>query len=212
MEARGVTRVRVAVIASGGGSNLGAILAYLDSLGDERAADVTLVVSDKPHAGALERARARDIPAVVCAPTELLAILREHAIGLVVLAGYLRFVPAEVTTAFRGRILNIHPSLLPAHGGRGMYGERVHAAVIAAGDRESGATVHFVDEIYDHGAVIAQERVPVMPGDDAHSLARRVLAAEHSLYPRIVNDLARSLGSARDASTQAIRAPETHTS
>ncbi|MFI5246760.1 MAG: formyltransferase family protein, partial [Gemmatimonadales bacterium] len=104
--------------------------------------------------------------------------------------GYLRLVPPEVTERWRGRIVNIHPALLPRFGGPGMYGRRVHEAVIAAGDRESGATVHHVDHVYDRGAIIAQERVPVEPGDTPDSLAARVLAAEHRLYPRTIQVLA----------------------
>ena len=102
------------------------------------------------------------------------------------LAGYLKLVPPEVVAAYRGRIINIHPALLPKHGGPGMYGERVHAAVLAAGDTESGATVHLVDEAYDRGAILGQARVPVQPGDTPGSLALRVLAAEHRLLPAAV--------------------------
>jgi folate-dependent phosphoribosylglycinamide formyltransferase PurN len=105
---------------------------------------------------------------------------------LVVLAGYLKLVPAPVIEAYRGRIINIHPALLPAFGGKGMYGHRVHEAVLASGARESGASVHLVDEVYDRGPVLAQARVPVLPGDDAERLAARVLEAEHRLLPAAV--------------------------
>ena len=120
----------------------------------------------------------------------LLALLREHQIEVLVLAGYLALVPAAVTRAYRGKIVNVHPALLPAFGGPGMYGKHAHTAVLAAGARISGATVHFVDEVYDHGAVIAQWRVPVRAGDDERSLAARVLRAEHLLFPRVVQALA----------------------
>jgi formyltetrahydrofolate-dependent phosphoribosylglycinamide formyltransferase len=130
--------------------------------------------------------------------TGMLALLARHAVDLVVLAGYLRFVPAEVTRSYRGRIVNIHPALLPAFGGAGMYGHRVHEAVIARGARVSGATVHFVDEEYDHGPIIAQWPVPVFGHDSAATLAQRVLAVEHALYPRVVQQLAEGIISLGD--------------
>jgi len=123
---------------------------------------------------------------------ELLAALGDA--HLVVLAGYLKLVPGAVVSRFRGRMINIHPALLPEFGGPGMYGPRVHEAVLASGARESGATVHFVDEQFDRGAIIAQERVPVMKGDTPETLAARVLEAEHRLLPRIVLELARRMG------------------
>ena len=183
-------RKRIAVLASGGGSNLQAILDYFDSLGDARSGDVVVVISDKPTAGALDRTRARGIPAVVSAPDKVGDVLEEYDVDIVALAGYLRFVPTEVTRRYRGRMINVHPALLPKFGGKGMYGERVHAAVIAAGETESGPTVHFVDDVYDHGAIIAQSTVPVYVDDIPHSLAQRVLAEEHKLFPRVLNDLA----------------------
>ena len=186
---------RVAVLASGGGSNLQALLEYLDSPGRARAAEVTLVASDRAGAGALERAHGRGITAcaldAVARGSGLLALLESHSIDLVALAGYLRLVPNEVTRAYRGRIVNVHPALLPAFGGPGMYGERVHAAVLASGARVSGVTVHFVDEVYDRGAIIAQWPVPVVAGDTPLSLAARVLAVEHLLYPRTIHAVAR---------------------
>ena len=189
-------KARLAVLASGSGSNLQAILDHLDTLGERRAADVVLVASDRPAAGALERARARGIPTALLATSAhpegapLLATLRDAQVDDVVLAGYLRLVPADVVRAYAGRIVNVHPALLPAFGGPGMYGHRVHEAVLAAGAGESGPTVHFVDERFDHGAVIAQWTVPVEPGDTPDSLAARVLRVEHLLYPRVVQALA----------------------
>ena len=189
--------VRMAVLASGGGSNLQAILEHLDTIGAARAADVVLVASNRPDAGALERARARDIAtAVIERPADgpaLRALLESHDVSLVVLAGYLKLVPPEVTRHWRGRIVNIHPALLPKFGGPGMYGRRVHEAVIAAGESESGATVHQVDDAYDRGAIIAQARVPVEPGDTPDSLGARVLMAEHRLYPSTLHALAVAL-------------------
>lgn len=189
-----MTPRRIAVLASGGGSNLGALFDHLDALGADAPAVVALVASDKPTAGALTRATAHAVPAAVIAhPADgpaLLALLREHAIDLVVLAGYLKLVPADVTEAFAGRIVNVHPALLPRHGGHGMYGARVHRAVLAAGDTESGATVHLVDAAYDRGPAIVQAQVPVEAGDTADALAARVLRGEHFVLPRAVAALA----------------------
>jgi len=184
------------VLASGGGSNLQAILDHLAALGEARHADVVLVASNRPDAGALTRAERAGISRVVLrsphAPhgAELDAALAAHGVELVALAGYMRLVPPEVTAAFRGRMLNVHPALLPEFGGPGMYGPRVHRAVLQAGAALSGPSVHFVDEVYDHGALIAQWPVPVLSGDDEHSLAARVLRAEHLLYPRVVDAVA----------------------
>jgi phosphoribosylglycinamide formyltransferase 1 len=191
-----VTRARIAVLASGGGSNLQAILDHLAALGDARHGDVVLVASNRPDAGALARAARIGIARVVLrsphAPDglELGAALAAHDAELVALAGYMRLVPPEVTAAYRGRMLNVHPALLPEFGGPGMYGPRVHRAVVEAGAALSGPSVHFVDEVYDHGALIAQWPVPVRADDDAHSLAARVLRAEHLLYPRVIDAVA----------------------
>jgi formyltetrahydrofolate-dependent phosphoribosylglycinamide formyltransferase len=179
--------MQIAVAVSGRGSNLEALL---QALGPDAPARVALVLSDRRDAGALQRAVARRVPTLVLEdpadPLEWLRALEHHRVDLVVLAGYLRLVPAGVTTRYRDRILNIHPALLPAFGGRGMYGRRVHEAVLASGARESGATVHLVDEEYDRGAILAQARVPVLPGDDPERLAARVLEAEHRLLPAVV--------------------------
>ena len=185
--------VRVAVLVSGGGTNLQALL---DALHDSPLARVARVISSRADAGALERARRASVPTAVLRdpgdPAELLAALGDAQ--LVVLAGYLKLVPAAVVSRFRGRMINIHPALLPEFGGPGMYGQRVHDAVLASGATESGATVHIVDEEFDRGKIIAQERVPVRPGDTPDSLAARVLEAEHRLLPRVVLDLAKRIG------------------
>ena len=184
--------VRVAVFVSGGGTNLQALL---DALHDSPVARVTRVISSRPDAGALARARRAGVPTTVLRdpsdPTEVQSALADAQ--LVVLAGYLKLVHASVVARFRGRIINIHPALLPDFGGPGMYGQRVHEAVLASGAKESGATVHFVDEAFDRGAIIAQERVPVRQGDTAETLAARVLEAEHRLLPKVVLDLARRI-------------------
>jgi phosphoribosylglycinamide formyltransferase 1 len=179
--------MRVAVAVSGRGSNLEALL---HALGPAAPARVVLVLSDRPDARALERAREHGVPAEVLSlpadAAEWLVRLERHRADLVVLAGYLKLVPAPVITRFRDRILNIHPALLPAFGGKGMYGLRVHEAVLASGARESGATVHLVDEAYDRGAVLGQARVPVLPDDTPDRLAARVLEVEHRLLPAAV--------------------------
>jgi phosphoribosylglycinamide formyltransferase 1 len=191
-----VTRARIAVLASGGGSNLQALVDHLAACGDARAGDVVLVASDRPASGALSRAARAGVQTGVIrsrfAPDgEFLdALLERHRADLVVLAGYLQLVPVDVTRAYHGRMLNVHPAPLPAFGGAGMYGARVHRSVVAAGAMVSGPTVHFVDEEYDHGATIAHWPVPVLTTDDDHTLAARVLRAEHALFPRVVNAVA----------------------
>lgn len=185
---------RVAVLASGSGSNLQAIVDHQSALGASAAAQVVLVASDHANAGALSRARSAGITAVAldrtARTTGLAAILAAHRVELVVLAGYLRLVPPDVVAHYRGRILNVHPALLPAFGGPGMFGHHVHEAVIASGTSLTGPTVHFVDERYDEGPVIAQTPVPVRSGDTPDALAQRVLDAEHDLYPRVVEAVA----------------------
>lgn len=179
--------MRIAVAISGGGSNLQALL---DALPAGSPARVALVLSNTAKAGGLGRAEARGVATVVLQDpadgAEWQRHLTEHGIDLLVLAGYLKLVPSTVIAAYRRRILNIHPSLLPAFGGAGMYGKRVHEAVLAAGVAESGCTVHFVDEVYDRGEILSQARVAVLPGDTAESLAARVLISEHQLLPRVV--------------------------
>lgn len=187
------SRPRLAVLASGGGSNLQAIHDDLRQRGAAAPIDLALVVSDRAAAGALERARGWQVPAVhlpQASRDTLGSLLAEHQITHVALAGYLRLIPAEVVRAFAGRMVNVHPALLPAFGGPGMYGHRVHEAVIAAGVRVSGPTVHFVTEQYDAGAIIAQWPVPVHSHDTPDSLAARVLAVEHRLYPWCIAALA----------------------
>jgi formyltetrahydrofolate-dependent phosphoribosylglycinamide formyltransferase len=179
--------MRVAVAVSGRGSNLEALLRALVA---DAPARVVLVVSNRADAAALDRARDHGVPAEVLLnpadANEWLESLARHRVDLLVLAGYLKLVPAAVIARYRDRILNVHPALLPAFGGRGMYGHHVHEAVLASGARESGATVHLVDEVYDRGRTLAQARVPVLTGDTAETLAARVLVVEHRLLPAVV--------------------------
>ena len=151
------------------------------------------VVSSRPDAGALERARRAGVPTTVLAdPGDADELLRALAgADLVVLAGYMKRVPPAVVARFRLRMINIHPALLPGFGGAGMYGRRVHEQVLATGATISGATVHYVDEEYDHGPIIAQWPVPVRPDDTPETLAARVLEVEHRLLPLVVTTLAR---------------------
>lgn len=182
-----VTPVRVAVLASGGGTNLQALLDGLNGAKNQ-AARVSRVISNRSDAGALDRGRQAGVPTYALSdPTNADEYL--EAIGdaqLVVLAGYLKLVPSAVVSRFDWRMINIHPALLPEFGGPGMYGLKVHQAVLAAGKKESGASVHYVTEEYDRGEVIARARVPVLPGDTAERLAARVLTAEHRLLPHVV--------------------------
>jgi formyltetrahydrofolate-dependent phosphoribosylglycinamide formyltransferase len=185
-----VTPVRVAVLASGGGTNLQALLDALNGAGSHTAR-VARVISNRNDAGALERARRAGVPAVTLSdPTNAQEYL--DALGdaqLVALTGYLKLIPAPVVSRYEWRMINIHPALLPEFGGPGMYGIRVHEAVLAAGRKESGASVHYVTDEYDRGEVIAQARVPVLAGDTASALAARVLTAEHRLLPHVVSVL-----------------------
>jgi phosphoribosylglycinamide formyltransferase-1 len=195
---------RIAVLASGSGSNLGALLDYFEAT--PGAARVSFVASDKKDAGALQRAGERRVPsAVIADPSDgdaLTQLLESHGTDILVLAGYLKLVPLRATVRFGGAVVNVHPALLPFHGGPGMYGKRVHRAVLAAGEKESGATVHFVDAQYDHGAPIAWARVPVEPGDTPETLAARVLRGEHYALPRVVHAMA--IGAIRLAGSGAV--------
>ena len=184
---------RIAVLASGGGTNLQAILDHFTSIANP-AGTIVLVASNREKCGALDRARNAGIPTEIFDAsddgTALLTLLDNTAVDLAVLAGYLKHIPERVIARYHGRIINIHPGLLPDFGGPGMYGSRVHAAVLASGATSTGLTVHFVDDEYDHGPVIAQWRVRVKIDDTAESLAERVLSAEHLVYPRVVDMVA----------------------
>ncbi|HXG43167.1 MAG TPA: phosphoribosylglycinamide formyltransferase [Gemmatimonadales bacterium] len=185
--------MRLAVCVSGRGSNLNALV---ETLRGSVEAEVAVVLSDRAEAPALAVARAAGIPAESLSDyrdaEEWLRRLAEHRVDLIVLAGYLKLVPAPVIAAYRDRIINIHPALLPAFGGRGMYGRKVHEAVLRSGASESGATVHLVTEEYDRGPILAQARVPVLPGDTPETLAARVLQVEHRLLPAVVLAAARA--------------------
>ncbi len=192
-------RARLAVLLSGSGRTLENLLEHIAA--GSLPATVCGVVSSRRDVRGVEVAAAAGLPVTVRrrrdfadAAAHNAAIarwLRPRRPQIIALAGYLCWF--QRPPWFTGPVVNIHPALLPAHGGRGMYGDRVHAAVLAAGERESGCTVHHVDAIYDHGAIIAQQRVPVAADDDVASLAARVFAAECALYPRVLADLAREV-------------------
>jgi phosphoribosylglycinamide formyltransferase-1 len=183
--------MNIAVFASGRGSNFRAILQAIHQ--GRIPARVCAVISDNPNAGALELARASAIPAFhqsqrqVSSETEyisrLLETLEQHEAAFIALAGYVKRIPNAVVGRFRDKIVNIHPALLPAFGGKGMYGIRVHEAVIAAGVKISGATVHLVNEEYDRGPIVMQKPVEVRADDTPETLAARVLSIEHEIYP-----------------------------
>ena len=191
--------MNIAVFASGHGSNFAAILDAIRS--GSLPARACLLISNRSDAGAHDVARAQRIPTVHCSRQQfasdaefsdaMLALLRKHDADMVALAGYLKRVPVPVVAAFRQQIVNIHPALLPAFGGHGMFGHRVHEAVLASGAKVSGATVHLVDEEYDRGPIVAQRCVQVLPDDTPETLAARVLTVEHILYPETLAAFAR---------------------
>ncbi|HUP50835.1 MAG TPA: phosphoribosylglycinamide formyltransferase [Longimicrobiales bacterium] len=197
-------KLRTAVLASGGGSNFQALL---DHQSPSRSWEIVLLVTDRPDAGATLRAHAAGVAVAIVSPgsrepaeiaREMLDVLDGHGVELVLLAGYLKLVPRAVVERYRQRILNIHPALLPKFGGKGMYGLRVHQAVLEASEAESGATVHLVDEDYDRGRVIAQRRIPVREGDTPETLAARVLAVEHELYPAAVDHVTEAIAAGEE--------------
>jgi phosphoribosylglycinamide formyltransferase-1 len=184
--------MRLTVFASGGGTNFQRILDAIDQ--GRLDAEPVGLITNRADAGARERAERHGIPADVVDPDAfsdpadfgraLLDLLGDRDTSFVALAGFMRKIPANVVDAYRGAMVNIHPALLPAFGGKGMYGMNVHRAVIEYGVHWSGATVHLVDEAYDHGPIVLQEPVPVYPDDTPESLAERVLAVEHRIYPK----------------------------
>lgn len=192
--------LKVAVCVSGGGTNLQAILDGIES-GSITNTGIRLVISNKPGVYALERAAKKEIPTAVLVPKEyesreafgeaLIETLKNAAIDLVVLAGYLVILPENFVRAYQGRIINIHPSLIPSHCGPGYYGLRVHESVLARGNKVTGATVHFVDEGTDSGPIIAQKAVEVGQDDTPEILQRRVMEqAEWVILPRVIDWIA----------------------
>ena len=191
-------RIRLGCLASGSGTNLQAIIDAAAS--GELHADVAVVISNNSTSGALQRVRKTGIPGFHLSGAThpeaagldraILATLQEHKVDVVVLAGYMKMLGPTVLSRYEGRVLNVHPALLPKFGGQGMYGRRVHEAVLASGESVTGATVHVVDAEYDHGPVVAQHEVPVLPNDTAESLSARVLEREHELLVETLQKVA----------------------
>ncbi|MDR2885731.1 MAG: phosphoribosylglycinamide formyltransferase [Rikenellaceae bacterium] len=186
----------IAIFASGSGSNAQKIIEHFAA---SDVARVTLVLANNPAAYVLDRARAAGVEAVVFDraqwrdDTYIINRLREAAIDYIVLAGFLWLVPPALVAAYPGRIVNIHPALLPKYGGKGMYGHHVHEAVIAAGERESGITIHLVNEVYDSGDILAQLRVAVTPDDTPDTLAAKIHVLEHRHFPQVIEEQVRKL-------------------
>lgn len=186
--------LNLCVFASGSGSNLKAIIKA--SLSGKISSGVSLVISNNSGSGALKTAAKYNIPHKHLSQklfttqkeftAEILRSLKKHKVNFILLAGYMKMLDPVIIKKFKNRIINIHPALLPKFGGKGMFGIHVHEAVIAANEKTTGATVHFVNEVYDSGAVILQKKVIVKPTDDALTLQKRVLRAEHKLYPEAI--------------------------
>jgi len=200
-------KTRLAVFCSGNGSNFRSLHKAIAQ--KPLDAEIVLCISNRSQCGAMDYARENGIATEHISEKQygtynefvagMLDALHKHEVEAVMLAGYMRKVPDAVVAAYPERMLNIHPALLPKFGGEGMYGIRVHAAVLAAGESESGATVHIVSEEYDKGRIVLQERVTVLPDDTPEILAERVLACEHQLYPAALEKL---LGEMKTAQAQ----------
>ncbi len=187
-------KLNLIVLASGGGTNLQAIIDNIEA--GKLEAQIKAVISNNSKAGALERARNHNIPDIhlshkqFATPEEfdqkLLSVLKENETDLVILAGYMKMIAPTVIREYKNKIINIHPALLPAFGGKGMYGIYVHEAVIESGVKVTGVTVHTVDEVYDHGPILYQKCVPVSSNDTPEILQQRVLPYEHEAYSRVI--------------------------
>ena len=188
----------IAVFASGSGTNAQNIAEYFMASGDIR---VSLILANKPDAFVLERAKNLGIPSLVFTRKEfyeseiILDILRRNKIDFIVLAGFLWLMPGYLLKAYSRKIINIHPALLPKYGGKGMYGDKVHQAVIESGDRQTGITIHYVNDHYDEGEVIFQDSFEIQPDDTAESIAQRVHALEYRHFPRVIEETIREVGS-----------------
>ena len=200
---------KIAIFASGKGSNAEKIIKHFNltpnpspeerGMSASRIAEVAIIITNKPDAGVLKIAEANSIPTLVIEKEKFFRgngyvdELKEMKIDLIVLAGFLWKIPLSLINAYRNRIINIHPALLPKYGGKGLYGNYVHEAVLANKEKESGITIHYVDEIYDHGAVVYQIKCPVMEGDSPDSLAQRIHQLEHKHYPLVIEEFIRKL-------------------
>lgn len=189
-------KTQIAIFASGAGSNAQKIIDYFKA---STSVKVELIVCNNPAAGVLSIAAKENIPVLIIDKEKFfhgngyLDELKEKHIDLIALAGFLWKIPSALIKAWPNRIINIHPALLPKHGGKGMYGNNVHASVIAAGEKESGITVHYIDAIYDNGDIIFQAKCPVLPDDTLDSLAQRIHILEHEHYPKVIEEMVRNL-------------------
>ncbi len=189
--------MNIAIFSSGGGSNAAVIMKTLGSFIKKETASLAVVISNNEKAGVVNIAADHNIPCEIillknktdAQQTEAyFKLFEKYKIEFIVLAGYLKKLPKEITNAYPKKIINIHPALLPAYGGAGMYGQFVHKAVISAGETQSGITVHYVDEVYDHGQIIFQEKCAVEKNDTAEDLAKKILGLEHKFYTEILAD------------------------
>lgn len=184
--------VRIALFASGSGTNVENIARYFAG---HSQIEVVLVLSNNKKALVLERAKKLQIPSVVFdryqfyESKHIIAELNKYQVDWIILAGFLWLVPKNLILEFPDRIVNIHPALLPKYGGKGMYGDKVHEAVVANHEKESGISIHYVNEAYDEGSLIFQDKITVLPGDTAHDVAQKVHALEYEHYPKVIENL-----------------------
>lgn len=189
-----MNKLKLAVFSSHEGTNMQSIIDASKS--GKLNAEVVCIISNNSDSGALRRAKnegiagyhisSKEFPQEEMLVNEFIRVLKLHNVDIIILAGYMKMIPAALIREFKNRILNIHPALLPKFGGKGMYGMNVHKAVIESGDAESGATVHIVDEIYDNGKILHQRKVSVLPEDTPETLAAKVLKEEHLIYPETI--------------------------
>ena len=186
----------IAILASGSGSNAENIAKYFEGSDYAR---VSFIIANNPEAYVLERAKKLGIEAAVVTKQQfmeadsIIAMLKERNIDFVVLAGFLLLVPQKLIQAYPGKIVNIHPALLPKHGGKGMYGDRVHKAVVECGESESGITIHLIDEQYDKGTTFFQAKCPVLPSDTPDDVAAKVHALEYEHFPHVIEEIMHTL-------------------
>lgn len=180
---------KIAIFASGAGSNAENIIRYFDG---SPAVSVSVVISNRSNAGVCERVKAWGIPVVHISKFDfsnskkVLSLLRHYGVDVIVLAGFLLLVPVYLLKAYPERIINIHPALLPKFGGKGMYGAKIHEAVVAQGEKETGITIHLIDKHYDGGKILLQQRCPVSLQDTPVDVAMRVHALEYEYYPQVI--------------------------
>lgn len=188
-------KINIAIFASGNGSNAENIVRYFEN---DPQINIPLILSNKAGAFVLQRAKNLGIDSVVFSAVELKEgdkirkVLQEYAIDFIVLAGFLLKIPDYLIAMYPQKIVNIHPALLPKYGGKGMYGDHVHKAVKAAGEKESGITIHYVNEVYDAGQIIFQAKVQISPEDSADDIAVKVHALEYEHFPRVIGEIAKS--------------------